>query len=145
MLQNKQANNRTRLKENIQLHTTGIHSLPTLSEAGDIGKVALKIEPALDALEFKRTAIKVDVSIDDLKVYTGDYEIGGMIAKFFLKDTTLHLTLPGQPEYVLIPTAKHKFLIKGLDGFKVEFVESNGLVSEAMFNQPNGVFKAKRK
>ncbi len=115
------------------------------NEAGDIGKVALKIEPALDALEFKRTAIKVDVSIDDLKVYTGDYEIGGMIAKFFLKDTTLHLTLPGQPEYVLIPTAKHKFLIKGLDGFKVEFVESNGLVSEAMFNQPNGVFKAKRK
>lgn len=131
-----------------KIDTTDINSTQFqffANESGDISKVALKMEPALDALEFKRTAIKVDVNTDDLKGYAGSYDVGGMIARFFLKETSLHLTIPGQPEYELIPTGKHKFAIKGLDGFKVEFVENNGSVSEVVFYQPNGTFRAKRK
>ncbi len=115
------------------------------NEVGEISKVALKIEPTLPALEFKRTPIKVDVSAGDLKRYGGEYELAGMAVRFFMKDNTLRLFVPGQPEYELLPTGNHKFMIKGLEGFKIEFVEANGSFSEAVFNQPNGVFKAKRK
>jgi CubicO group peptidase (beta-lactamase class C family) len=116
-----------------------------INETGDISKVALKLEPTLAALDFKRTPSNVSVSKDDLNMYVGEYEIGGMTARFFLKNTTLHLFVPGQPEYELVPTANHKFMIKNLEGFKIEFVETNGSFTEAVFNQPNGVFKAKRK
>lgn len=115
------------------------------NEVGEISKVAIKLEPAIEALEFKRTPIKVDISKEALASYAGEFELGGMVVKFFVKTTSLHLTVPGQPEYELVPTGKHKFMIKGLEGFKVEFVEANGSFGEAVFNQPNGVFRAKRK
>jgi CubicO group peptidase (beta-lactamase class C family) len=115
------------------------------NEVGEISKVALKLEPTLAPLEFKRTPIKVDVSTADLKRYEGEFELGGMTVRFFTKADALRLFVPGQPEYELVPTGKHKFMLKGLEGFKIEFVETNGTLSEAVFNQPNGVFKAKRK
>ncbi|MBX2916917.1 MAG: serine hydrolase [Cyclobacteriaceae bacterium] len=115
------------------------------NEVGEISKVAIKLEPTLAALEFKRTPIKVNISKEELASYAGEFELGGMVAKFFVKNATLHLTVPGQPQYELVPTGKHKFMIKGLEGFKIEFVEDKSSFSEAVFNQPNGVFRAKRK
>jgi len=115
------------------------------NEVGEISKVAIKLEPTLAAFEFKRTPIKVTISDADLKRYESEYELGGMAVRFFIKGDVLRLFVPGQPEYELVPTGKHKFMIKGLEGFKIEFVETNGSFSEAVFNQPNGVFKAKRK
>jgi hypothetical protein len=62
------------------------------------------------------------------------------------EETTLYLFVPGQPEYELLPTSKHKFSIKALEGFKVEFVESeDGSIKEVLMVQPNGTFKATRK
>jgi CubicO group peptidase (beta-lactamase class C family) len=115
------------------------------NEVGEISKVAIKIEPTLAALEFKRTPAKVDISKDVLASYAGEFELGGIVVKFFVKNTALHLIVPGQPEYELVPTGKHKFMIKGLEGFRIDFLENNGSITEAVFNQPNGVFKAKRK
>jgi CubicO group peptidase (beta-lactamase class C family) len=116
------------------------------NDGGDISTVSIKIEPALDPIEFKRTPIKMDVDKETLEKYAGDYELGGMIAKFYLKGgKTLYLTVPGQPEYELIATDKNKFSIKSLDGFKIEFTENAGKIAEAIFIQPNGTFKAKRK
>jgi hypothetical protein len=80
-----------------------------------------------------------------LEKYVGEYELGGMTAKFYLKGESLFLFVPGQPEYELVPTGNHKFSIKSLDGFKIEFVRSDDKVTEAVFVQPNGTFKAKRK
>jgi hypothetical protein len=70
------------------------------------------MEPALlDAIEFKRTAVKIDVDKDVLSRYVGEYELGGMIAKFYLKGgETLFLTVPGQPEYELIATRRRQIL-----------------------------------
>ncbi|MBX2898856.1 MAG: serine hydrolase [Cyclobacteriaceae bacterium] len=115
------------------------------NETGEIARVALKLEPTLAPLEFKRTPIKVDVTEASLQHLVGDYELGGMLAKFFLKNGSLRLVVPGQPEYELIPTGKNKFAIKGLEGFRIEFSENGGAVTECVFHQPNGVFKAKRK
>jgi hypothetical protein len=116
------------------------------SDGGDISLVSIKIEPALDPIEFKRTPIKMDVDKATLERYAGEYELGGMEVKFYLKGgETLYLTVPGQPEYELIATSKDKFSIKSLDGFKIEFTDNAGKISEATFIQPNGTFKAKRK
>jgi CubicO group peptidase (beta-lactamase class C family) len=117
------------------------------NESGEISKVAIKIEPALlNAIEFKRTPVKINVDKDVLSQYVGEYELGGMIAKFYLKGgETLFLTVPGQPEYELIATSEDRFSIKNLDGFKIEFVKSGQVIQEAIFQQPNGNFKAKKK
>ncbi|MBL7873474.1 MAG: serine hydrolase [Cyclobacteriaceae bacterium] len=116
------------------------------NDGGDISLVSLKIEPELEPIQFKRTPIKLDVDKATLEKYAGEYELGGMVAKFYLKaGETLFLTVPGQPEYELIATGKDKFSIKSLDGFKIEFTTLEGKVTEAIFIQPNGTFKGKRK
>jgi CubicO group peptidase (beta-lactamase class C family) len=115
------------------------------SEGGDVSHVKVKFEAALEPLEFKREAPKAILTTEALGGYAGEYELGGVTIKFYVKGKTLHLTVPGQPEYELIPNGDNKFSIRNLDGFKIEFIESNGKLSEAVFNQPNGVFRAKRK
>jgi hypothetical protein len=58
----------------------------------------------------------------------------------------LRLTVPGQPQYELVPAKGLSFNVKGLPGFSVEFQkDASGKISEAVFNQPNGVFRAARK
>lgn len=115
------------------------------NEAGEISKVGIKMEVALDPIEFTRTPIKVDVEKGSLEKYVGEYALGEMVTKFYLKGDNLFLFVPGQPEYELVPLGNHKFAIKNLEGFKIEFVRSSEKTSEAIFIQPNGTFKAKRK
>lgn len=116
------------------------------NDAGEIAMINLKLEPTIDALEFKRVPLAAPVDKSLLTRYEGDYEIGGMVAHVFMKgEKTLALTVPGQPEYELIATGVNKFALKNMDGFKCEFIESNGAFAELVFMQPNGTFRAKRK
>ena len=58
----------------------------------------------------------------------------------------MYLFVAGQPEYELLATSKHKFSFKTLDGFKVEFTESEDkLINTMTLFQPNGTFKTTRK
>jgi hypothetical protein len=58
----------------------------------------------------------------------------------------LRLTLPGEPQYELVPTKGLAFELKGLPHFSVEFTkDASGKISEAVFSQPDGVFHAKRR
>ncbi len=118
------------------------------NDAGDISSLVVKLEPAIEPLEFKRTPKVLAVSKEALQEYVGEYELAGMTARFFLKEekeAKLYLYVPGQPEYELLPTDKHAFAIKNLDGFKIKFSETEGKILEAMFIQPHGTFVAKRK
>jgi len=115
---------------------------------GEIAKVQANIEPALDhAIEFERKPSTITVDAETLSAYVGEYELGGMVAKVYIKnDTILYVFVPGQPEYELLPTGKDKFTIKILSGYNVEFMtEKDGKFTELMFKQPNGTFKAVRK
>jgi hypothetical protein len=115
---------------------------------GEIGSVMVKFEPTVDPLEFKRTPLAVAVTNDELQTYEGEYELAGMTAKFYLKESgsTLYLFVAGQPEYELLPTEKDIFVIKSLEGFKVKFTKGgDGKITEVTFIQPNGTFVAKRK
>jgi CubicO group peptidase (beta-lactamase class C family) len=116
------------------------------NEAGDIDYGRIGIEPMVDAIAFKRTPNTIDVNAKTLEQYVGKYDLMGTEIKAYIKNkNVLFVFVPNQPEYELIPTAKHKFNFKTLEGFKVEFIESDGIITEVKFIQPNGTFVGKRK
>jgi CubicO group peptidase (beta-lactamase class C family) len=105
------------------------------------------MEPNVKPLEFTaKPSVKV-IKPEDLKKYIGDYELSGAIAKVYLNKAgdALNLFVPGQPEYDLQYLGGHKFTIKSLNGYKVEFEEASGLIAGVAFIQPNGTFRAKKK
>lgn len=115
--------------------------------SGDIASVNIFMEPTLsEPMSFKRTPNTIDVDKNQLEAYFGEYELGGMIVKVYAKDETLFAHVPGQTDYELLATAKHKFNLKILDGYKVEFLENDkGDIEAVNFIQPNGTFKATKK
>ena len=83
-----------------------------------------------------------------LEKLAGEYELAGQIAKVQLRgETTLVLTVPGQPTYILVPKQGNTFGLEGLNGFEVEFEVgvADAPASAVTFRQPNGTFVAKRK
>ena len=114
---------------------------------GDISGADIQIEPMLEAIFFKRIPQIIDLDKDVLDMYVGEYEIGGTVAKVYKKgDDELYLFIEGQPEYELLATDHHKFSIKVLGGYFVEFLEEeDGKITGLLFIQPNGTFKAQKK
>lgn len=118
-----------------------------INNAGEIASVEIKLEGTLDPIEFKRTPKEIEVDQQQLQRYVGEYDLVGMIAKVYLKeDKKPYLFVPGQPEYTMVPTGKHRFSIKNLDGYKLEFIENETeKITAVNFIQPNGTFKAFKK
>jgi len=113
---------------------------------GEIYKLSAPLQDGVKDIEFTRATEKVEVEKSKLEKYSGEYEIMGTIAKISIRGgNALILSIAGQPDYELIPTGENEFNIKGLDGFSVKFTEDAGKITELTFNQPNGVFNAKRK
>ena len=118
----------------------------TTNTTGDIDFLKADLEPMTDAIAFKRTPNSLDVDAKTLEQYVGSYDLMGTEVKAYIKDeNVLYVFVPGQPEYELIPTALHKFNFKVLEGFKIEFVETDGKIDQVKFIQPNGTFVAKKK
>lgn len=118
----------------------------TTNTTGDIDYLKTDIEQMTDAIAFKRTPNTLDVDAKTLEQYVGTYDLMGTEIKAYIKDeNVLYVFVPGQPEYELIPTALHKFNFKVLEGFKIEFVETDGKIDQIKFIQPNGTFVAKKK
>lgn len=115
-----------------------------MNKQGDIETVSAALEPALgEDIVFHRV---VKLSAAELQPLAGDYALGEVTATVALSGGVLRLSLPGQPQYELLPKSGLTFEVKGLPGFAVEFKkDANGKVIEAVFNQPNGVVTAKRK
>jgi CubicO group peptidase (beta-lactamase class C family) len=116
-----------------------------MNKQGDIDRVAAALEPALDEdIVFTRVPEKIAAEV--LQTLVGDYVLDDKIVSISLVSGKLHLTVPGQPVYELLPVKGLAFDVKNLLGFSVEFqTEASGKVSEAVFHQPNGVFHAKKK
>ena len=117
------------------------------NNVGDISSVRMKMEAALDAIEFKREPQTIDVDKTTLDRYVGEYEISGITIKVYTKgENVLFAFVPGQPEYELLATEEHKFAIKIIEGYKLEFIEDeNNDFSKVLMIQPNGSFTAIRK
>jgi CubicO group peptidase (beta-lactamase class C family) len=114
--------------------------------AGEISEVQVKLEPGVKDIVFTRTQPIQDVTADQLKVYVGDYDFGGQVAKIYIRgENTLMFLVPGQPDYELMPVKEHEFKLKIAEGFFVRFTVEGGKCTELASVQPNGTFRAKRK
>ena len=128
---------------------TSNHSDPiqfNVNTTGDIESASLIFDAGIKPIIFTRADKAKEISKDDLKKYEGEYDLGGAIAKVYVKGNARTLFVPGQPEYELVPIEKNLFSIKILSGFKVKFnTDENGNVVELQSIQPNGTFTGKKK
>lgn len=103
------------------------------------------IEPAVKKITFERKAQAVAVAKNELEKYVGEYELAGMTGKVYLRDETLMVLVPGQPDYETVPIGNHEFKLKILEGYTVRFEMTGDQATALYFIQPNGTFKATRK
>lgn len=117
----------------------------TTRDDGKIGSLSMTLESSLKPIEFVFKPQAKSISKDELQKYVGEYELGGMTTKVYLKGETLFVFVPGQPEYETIALGDHTFKLKVLEGYSVKFDVTDGKVTGMNFIQPNGTFRAKRK
>lgn len=115
------------------------------NDMGEVSGFHMQAEPTLDPIFFKRSPNLIKMESADLEKYVGEFELGGMTVDVHTKEDGLFLTVPGQPEYHLLPIDTNLFAIEGLDGYKLEFLSTNDLINQVKFIQPNGTFIATRK
>jgi hypothetical protein len=114
---------------------------------GRIASLSVRLEPLAKELVFVRAAEKKAAEKGFLEKFVGVYELSGVEVQVALRgDKALSLTVPGQPEYELVPIRGMEFQLKGLADYSVEFkTDAGGAVTEVVFHQPNGTFTAKKK
>lgn len=138
-------------KNNTEPIDTADHDWPNMmfgmNQAGEINRISVNFEPSLQPIVFNRIPKIIDVAFDSLQQYVGEYEISNVIIKIYMKgNNSLAMLVPGQPEYELLPVKDNLFTLKGLEGFKVQFVKNDkNKITELLSIQPNGTFKAKKK
>ncbi len=112
---------------------------------GEVEVVSVPLEPAVAPIRFTR---RPDAELSDpvyLQRFVGGYELAGAVARVALTGNTLSVTVPGQPTHELEPGRDNHFTLKGLVGYRVQFIFDDEVeVMEALFKQPNGFFPAKR-
>lgn len=112
---------------------------------GMINKISMELEQGVKPIVFDRLPVVKPVSADSLKNYTGNYAVTPAVTvKVYIKaDSVLYLFVPGQPEYELVPGDTDAFTLKNLSGYSIQFGRnSSGAVTDVLFIQPNGKFKA---
>ena len=131
--------------------TTGQSSIVfrfNTSVAGEVESMnAYGFESPAIELVFKRSPKPKAMTKSDLEPYTGEYDLGGVSAKVYIKgDNTLFVEVPGQLPYELVYTGNEKFVFKMLPNFALQFDKKTGEPASAVtFLQPQGNFKATRK
>jgi len=111
---------------------------------GDIAELLVPFELTLAPIVFEK---KADSSMSDpayLKQFLGEYTLSTQKVTFTLQGDALMGRVTGQPIFTLVPSGIDEFTLKEITGFSVRFVKGEGGIMTAWFNQPNGVFKAKR-
>ncbi|HXB30621.1 MAG TPA: serine hydrolase [Puia sp.] len=115
-------------------------------QTGEINEINAAFEPSVKTIVFSRIPKTAVIQTDSLKKFEGVYLIGQLELKVFLQNNSLHLSVPGQPDYELIPIEENKFTLKDMSGFTITFNRNEKNEVTAMTsNQPNGTFKAIRK
>lgn len=132
------------LLDNDTANTKGIKIIFQIDESGNIASASMPLEGPVKPIVFIKGVKAKPISKDSLQRYVGEYTLNGAIVTVYIKgENTLYVVVPGQPEYELVPFEKDKFMLKVLPAYKVEFTgNAKGEISELMFVQPNGNFKA---
>jgi CubicO group peptidase (beta-lactamase class C family) len=114
---------------------------------GDVGSVLIALESSVKPIEFIRQPDAAFKNREFLKQFSGEYELGSVKAIIALRDdNVLTLAIPGQSVRELAGLRGKKFLVKGLNGYSLEFIDDkSGKITQAAFYQPTGNFVATRK
>ncbi|SKB78983.1 CubicO group peptidase, beta-lactamase class C family [Soonwooa buanensis] len=91
---------------------------------------------------------KVDANFSNpqkLKIYEGKYESAGTIVTVALKNDQLTISIPGQPDYQLVPYKENEFKLKEFSDIKVVFKLENGKVTSVTQVSSTGEFELKKK
>jgi len=114
---------------------------------GNIASLSVQLEPSVKDIVFTRAADKGMTEKGFLEKFVGTYLLSGVDVKVSLREGRgLLLTVPGQPPMELVPYKGTEFNLKGMPGYSIEFkLDAAGVVTEAVFHQPNGTFTAKKK
>jgi len=88
----------------------------------------------------------IDVPIEILQKYVGEYDLSGGTVSVVLNDKILSLVSTDGPVMELSAISNNKFGIKFMDGFSVEFTfNEKDEVTEMTLVTPNGPMKAQKK
>lgn len=117
------------------------------NNTGEISAFEIQMDASVKDIVFTRIQPAIAINKNDLQQYLGEYELEGMVAKVYIRgENTLMIVVPGQPDYEMVPTKKHEFNLKSMDGFSVRFeANDKGEIIAASFHQPNGIFRAIKK
>ncbi len=117
-----------------------------MNPTGEIESLSSKMEADLPSIVFTKGVDAKVVSAAELQKYAGDYVLAGITAKVSVRNSTLYILVPGQPEYELTPLGNDKFALKVLSGYYAQFGPAGSeKITECTFIQPNGSFKAVKK
>jgi hypothetical protein len=88
------------------------------------------------AIEGKNVKLNpVTVGLSELQKYTGQFGP----RKFWVEDGILYYQREDRPKYALIPMGDHRFMLEGLDYFRIQFVaDANGRYDEMIGQYDNG-------
>lgn len=119
----------------------------TTDVKGEIDSVLVPLEPSVKEIAFTRAPEARMHERSFLEPLAGQYDLGGVVLTITLKgEDTLVISLPGQPERVLVPVRGLTFDSIGLNRFSVEFKkDASGSVAEMVVYQTFGTSVAKRK
>lgn len=112
-----------------------------LNSKGDISKLFMQFEPAVDDIEFVRKAQSGLSSEEYLKKFTGKFALEGFTASVELRGGRLILTVAGQSPVELIPSKENEFDLKDMNGY---FIKFDSKAADFTLIQPNGSFLIKR-
>lgn len=114
---------------------------------GKIGQLDFPLEAAVKPIVFERAANAPNYTTEQLQAFVGKYQISTMVVTIALRDDkTLTMSVPGQPEYELLPFGENEFELKDLKGFRAVFNKApeDAVAKELVMHQPNGIFKTTR-
>jgi CubicO group peptidase (beta-lactamase class C family) len=110
--------------------------------SGDIDRLSAPLEPEVADIVFTRAPDKIDTAF--LASCVGAYERAAVKHVVALREGQLTLSTPGQPPYELVPLRGPIFGIKGSVGYRIKFKRTAAGVDAIVFDQPNGIFLARR-
>ena len=112
---------------------------------GDIDGLESQLEESLKPIIFSRVNQPKSLTAAQMQKYIGGYNLSGASVKFYIKDDkTLYVSIPGQPDYELIPIGEDKFSIRGFgSGYCLQFGSVGAdKITQVTFIQPEGHFVA---
>jgi CubicO group peptidase (beta-lactamase class C family) len=113
---------------------------------GHISSLDAKLEPALERelIFTKKIEVQPSNTSVDFNLYIGNYNLSGTKVKVFERNKTLYISIPGQPDYELLPYKPDEFKLTVAEGYFIRFEQQGGKVVAAYSVQPNGTFKMER-